>query len=283
MKAKSRKRLLISSVAMLLVAMLALGTATFAWFTTSPTANASGVILKATASQGLKVLTESHKTAAPQAEYLSSDYLNYDSTTQISSTTAKYLNPASYAFTVGSALGTPFKTTADSDTAYNADTSAEVAPATAGWSGTNDVYAEKIYCKLVGASSSTDTAALSLTSVSISNVTAEAYPMINSMRVIITYNGDVKGAYALQAVNGEVTLSAVGTPNTYENATKSTGSFTQWTSASNVALGSVGTSGNDYVGVHIYLDGEDTNCKSSNIKVDNLFSNITVNLAIPTT
>lgn len=33
MKTKSRKRLLISSVAMLLVAMLALGTATFAWFT----------------------------------------------------------------------------------------------------------------------------------------------------------------------------------------------------------------------------------------------------------
>lgn len=37
MKTKSRKRLLISSVAMLLVAMLALGTATFAWFTQDST------------------------------------------------------------------------------------------------------------------------------------------------------------------------------------------------------------------------------------------------------
>lgn len=282
MKAKSRKRLLISSVAMLLVAMLALGTATFAWFTTSPTANASGVILKATASQGLKVLTESHKSASPQADYLSSDYLNYDNSTNVSSTAPKYLNPASYAFTVGSALGTPLKTTADSDTAYNADTTAEVGTASAGWNGTNDVYSEKIYCKLVGASASTDTAALSLTSVSITNVDAAAYPMVNSMRVIITYNGDVKGAYALQAVNNEITLSAIGTPNTYANAEKGSGSFTQWTSASDVALGNVGTSGNDYVGVHIYLDGEDTNCKSSNIKVDNLFSSITVNLAIPT-
>ena len=36
MKAKSRRRLLISSIAMLLVAMLALGTATFAWFTCRP-------------------------------------------------------------------------------------------------------------------------------------------------------------------------------------------------------------------------------------------------------
>lgn len=40
MKTKSRKRLLISSVAMLLVAMLALGTATFAWFTQNTSATA---------------------------------------------------------------------------------------------------------------------------------------------------------------------------------------------------------------------------------------------------
>lgn len=43
MKTKSRKRLLISSVAMLLVAMLALGTATFAWFTTNTTVTANGI------------------------------------------------------------------------------------------------------------------------------------------------------------------------------------------------------------------------------------------------
>jgi len=43
---KSRKRLLISSIAMLLVAMLALGTATFAWFTTSTTSHADGIKVK---------------------------------------------------------------------------------------------------------------------------------------------------------------------------------------------------------------------------------------------
>lgn len=46
MKTKSRKRLLISSVAMLLVAMLALGTATFAWFTTDTTTQATGINVK---------------------------------------------------------------------------------------------------------------------------------------------------------------------------------------------------------------------------------------------
>lgn len=46
MKTTSRKRLLISSVAMLLVAMLALGTATFAWFTTDTTTQAKGINVK---------------------------------------------------------------------------------------------------------------------------------------------------------------------------------------------------------------------------------------------
>lgn len=46
MKTTSRKRLLISSVAMLLVAMLALGTATFIWFSTSTTAKANNFKVK---------------------------------------------------------------------------------------------------------------------------------------------------------------------------------------------------------------------------------------------
>ncbi len=46
MKANSRRRVLISSVAMLLVAIVALGTATYAWFTTSTTTTASGLNVK---------------------------------------------------------------------------------------------------------------------------------------------------------------------------------------------------------------------------------------------
>ena len=55
MKAKSRRRLLISSVAMLLVAMLALGTATFAWFTTDTKTSASGVQVKTDKISSLKL------------------------------------------------------------------------------------------------------------------------------------------------------------------------------------------------------------------------------------
>ncbi len=55
MKAKSRKRLLISSIAMLLVAMIALGTATFAWFTSSTTATASGINVQTTQASDLQI------------------------------------------------------------------------------------------------------------------------------------------------------------------------------------------------------------------------------------
>ena len=55
MKTNSRKRLLVSSVAMLLVAMLALGTATYAWFTQNTTATASGIKIHTTKTSTLEI------------------------------------------------------------------------------------------------------------------------------------------------------------------------------------------------------------------------------------
>lgn len=68
MKTTSRKRLLISSVAMLLVAMLALGTATFAWFTSSTTATAKGINVKTIQSSEL-VISKSDKQWGTQVDY----------------------------------------------------------------------------------------------------------------------------------------------------------------------------------------------------------------------
>ena len=55
MKTSSRRRVLISSVAMLLVAMLALGTATFAWFTSSTSATASGITVRTSKTSSLEI------------------------------------------------------------------------------------------------------------------------------------------------------------------------------------------------------------------------------------
>ena len=55
MKANSRRRVLISSIAMLLVALVALSTATFAWFTSSTSATASNIGVSTTKSSELKL------------------------------------------------------------------------------------------------------------------------------------------------------------------------------------------------------------------------------------
>lgn len=69
MKTTSRKRLLVSSVAMLLVAMLALGTATYAWFTSNTTATADGIAVKTAKTSTLEISKSGHTW---------STYVNYN-------------------------------------------------------------------------------------------------------------------------------------------------------------------------------------------------------------
>ena len=59
---KFRRRALLSSVAMLLVALVALGSATFAWFTENPVVTASGISAKGEVSQGLEIWTTSQNS-----------------------------------------------------------------------------------------------------------------------------------------------------------------------------------------------------------------------------
>lgn len=60
MKKNSKKRVLLSSVAMLMVATVSLGSATYAWFTSSTTATASGINVKTVQSSEL-VISKSDK------------------------------------------------------------------------------------------------------------------------------------------------------------------------------------------------------------------------------
>lgn len=55
MKANSRRRVLISSLAMLLVAIVALGTATYAWFTSSTVATANGINVRTAKASKLEI------------------------------------------------------------------------------------------------------------------------------------------------------------------------------------------------------------------------------------
>jgi predicted ribosomally synthesized peptide with SipW-like signal peptide len=56
-----RKKALLSSVAMLLVALVALGSATFAWFSSNKTVTADGMKVTSAAAQGLVISDDNGK------------------------------------------------------------------------------------------------------------------------------------------------------------------------------------------------------------------------------
>ena len=82
---KSRKRMLLSSIAMLLVALVALGSATYAWFTVSKTVTADGMQVKAIAQAGLQICNTNNGGGT------------YDTTVSFGQSSAGYsLLPVSY-------------------------------------------------------------------------------------------------------------------------------------------------------------------------------------------
>lgn len=286
MKANSRKRVLISSVAMLLVAMVALGTSTFAWFTQSPTANASGLVLKATAAKGLKVLSESqgdgrntNYTVGDPTTYQTATYLNANAAGTAASTDALYLAPAS--INLKATTLDAYSTTASSETAATAKTDAEVAPITKAVTG--PVYSEKVYLALTGASDETATETVSINNF---KVTLNANSKLKeAVRVALAYyDGEtttVLGGFTNTAAKGNIITAVNAEDNTYNNATKEEFSFTAFAGAVD-EIGTVDVSGDCYLQVLVYLDGEHADCKTSNIEMSNVVEKVEIGFSIPT-
>lgn len=299
-KKSMKKKALLSSLSMLMVATVAVGSATFAWFTQSPTANAQGLQLKASASNGLKIITESHKgsTALSDATFLSKDYLNYDSTTKISSTDSILLNPASYDFSVASGTlnATPYKTTASSDQSAAANGLAAVTEASVGLKD-KDVYAEKVYCKLVGVTDAGAEETVRLDSIDVTWEDTANSEVQGAVRILVTYTEDgtekLIGAYSKAAESGIKSLKGAiaaseddGATNGYAKLPASSIGSVDFTAVGSIAqtnLGTVETTGKNYVTVYIYIDGEDSQCASKNIKAADLITAVDVQLSIPTT
>lgn len=151
MKAKSRRRLLISSIAMLLVAMLALGTATFAWFTSSTSATASGITVRTA------------KTSSLQISDATRDYGN-DFT---------YQNISAVMLPASSIDGNNwFYTSAESKESYAATTNGTAVNRTSNIWDNHYVYAEQLNIKNAAAASG-DNAGVAVDNIeiTISNLT----------------------------------------------------------------------------------------------------------------
>ncbi len=90
MKQTSRKKVLLSSVAMMMVATVSLGSATYAWFTNTTTAKADKAKVTVAAPSGLKIAAVAAGSAAPVL-----NDTNFKSTIDLSTLTAGALNPVS--------------------------------------------------------------------------------------------------------------------------------------------------------------------------------------------
>lgn len=270
---KFRKRALLSSVAMLLVALVALGSATFAWFTNSPTANANGLKLKSTASAGIVVRSDS--VAKAGKGFAKTTYLNANDAGTAASDTPIILDPASVV-EINSTSKIPVLASTKSDNPGVSRSGSEAISPVTYASNTTDgptvtgLFAERVVIESTNGAT---------TDVYLSNVTiTTATPS--------TTKADVKAAvYALVVdETGKVLYhgnAAAQLPTRHLNAT--TGNFSASTEDTNVvpvanAQLTNGVDGTDshYVWVILYLDGENDQVFTQNVDASDLISSVDV-------
>ncbi len=280
---KFRRRALVSSVAMLLVALVALGSATFAWFSADPNAHTHGLTLKANASTGLLIQSETEK--AKNATYWSHDALlntgSFSNNLPVAGS-AIAIGAASQDASSGTNRGI-YRVDAASDGQSAADNNKAVTAAT---TANHDMYAEKLYLKVTGA----DSATVQLTKVSASLTGGEdATSLAKAIRIaVLKSDGSVLGIWKPSGAADNRYL--LKTSSKYSDSGVTSGSTTYtgkaFGSAQTISLGSIGNNGEDYVTVRVYLDGEDAAVYSLNIgQVDlgSILTSVVIDFTIPTT
>ncbi|MGN1138867.1 MAG: hypothetical protein ACI4RM_05415, partial [Ruminococcus sp.] len=243
---------------MLLVAMLALGSATFAWFTANPVATASGLSLKTTASAGLEVRTDTDTNWSHEA------LLNKDGGTF-------NLTPASQKQADGEA-DKFYTVAAEAADAYAAKSGEDMSSATTGYTGGKNVYAEKVYFRLSPGSDTTANAGkkVQLTSVDITPVTGAELAgsvkvaVVDSTKKIIgTYTTDVSSQ------NNHGTLVATADDDLTPKAEAFSPTITEAGDITDIDVNATALKNtadlSKYVTVYVYLDGQHEKCASENV------------------
>lgn len=254
-----RKKALLSSVAMLLVALVALGSATFAWFAANPNAFAEGISAKTTASSGLVIRTETDTTWGHEVALFKNQ-----SEQQIVN-----LQPGSQNQTAASTL-----------IGFEAKAAAPGEDGT-GWQRKNDTfttltddkdfYSEKVYFKLSTGSANELTAQVKVTGVELTTV-ADAH-LADAIRVSIADSaGKVLATFAKTDATANGVLSVVDsavTEGTFTGGLLQTGvtlaADDQIDCLTQAGLTTAEDLQNKYVTVYVYLDGQDSTCYSDNV------------------
>ena len=265
---KFRKRALLSSVAMLLVALVALGSATFAWYEANPTATATGMTMKTTAASGLEITsdTQSGKAAAAKVAAASlAELANWGTEASLGAVSTD-LQPASLNQTDGK-----FYTTVGTN-ATNGTMKTGATPTADG-----QYLEERVYFKI--GSGSTTSGKVKLTQVSFGTLKTD---MQNAVRIALYKNdGTFIGEYANIAAdnNAAAYLDASGIASDTKTVKKA--------GAYDVEVASVTQNAaiNNGIIVRVYLDGFDNNVTSSkaiaiNAGTDNIMQNLSLSFTL---
>lgn len=243
-KQTTRRKMLISSVAMLLVAMVALGTATFAWFTTNTTATADGINVKTVAASDLQVA-------------------KYD---QQYGTTVDYGVSSQVLYPASTVDGTNwFNTTAEDQNNYAKATSASITDVSAKHVGSGTLsteayyFIDKLYIKNAG-----DT--------TINDITISAQ---------FTWDSDNYMRVALVSKDGSfekcVVSDTTDTWDAYADADGTTTTITPLgTNLNSVDVGSLAPGFYAEYNIYVWYEGQDSDCKSANAGKELIDIDITV-------
>ncbi|MGN0491632.1 hypothetical protein [Ruminococcus sp.] len=240
MKTNSRKRLLVSSVAMLLVAMLALGTATYAWFTQDTTAFTKNLSVQTVKASEL-LLSKSTGDWTDQLDYATVD---------------KILKPAS------SADGENwFSATAAAKTGYaaDADTIAEITSMDA------YVFADQLNVTNNGGAA-VENVKIKFSLAEDEQVAGAAYLRVALVEVDkkgadATITGNFKaGVFSKYTDSAEALTSTAGATETVTSTAAGTGvEFSVGTLQPKDTTGST-----KYYNLYVWFEGQDTDCKDAN-------------------
>ncbi|WP_316637889.1 hypothetical protein [uncultured Ruminococcus sp.] len=247
---KFRKRALLSSVAMLLVALVALGSATFAWFSTTPTADAQTLAIASTKTSSLN-LSEDNTNWFTHLQFTGANINNtnvtpvtFDGTT-FQTTTAQDYN--------GGVMGTNTLSGQMSEAALNAavaNTDLYIRYGDGPDGDTPSTHAITLNLSLTG---STDQ--LRFARVALVPQDATASQMASARTIIY---GNVKDDY------GKAPASYTTRPATKAAESTYTNSAITDTVATNIAVGTATTGSVYHYKLYVYYEGTDWDCIDSN-------------------
>lgn len=278
---KSRKRMLLSSVAMLLVALVALGSATFAWFTTNKTVTADGFSGKASSAVGLKILSdsdaESQKGSGTRAAVIA-DLSKYGQSTDFYSTT-RTLEPVSI---VPGTSYTAYTTSAETEKNYARDLTKGITAVAEPTNYDNGAYyVEKVYVALSGTSEDTT----KTFKVDKWSVTWGSATIANGARVFVIYhdgttgNDTLVGQYAKAAKTTTEINAAVAANAAIDGTNSESVAYTTMTApTSNFNVNN--TAGACYFTFVVFLDGQDSDVKTDQIVSSELISNFDIQFTL---